>query len=94
MLTRILADHPGKTFTRNIDSKFVATVREVLREGKDMSVQQILRETLDNFQYSKAEDETLKQLNNMWAEYKSKMAKKGGYNPGVVRLCCVPFTAC
>jgi hypothetical protein len=47
MLIRILADNPGKTFTRNLDAKFVVTVKELLRDGRDMSVQQILRETLD-----------------------------------------------
>ena len=84
MLMRILTEHPGKSFTRNIDAKYVATVKELLREGKDMSVQQILRETLDNFQVSKSEDETLKPLITMWSEYKSKMAKKAGFNPAVV----------
>jgi hypothetical protein len=84
MLIRILTDHPGKTFTRNMDGKFVTTVKELLREGKDMSVQQILRETLDNFQYSKSDDETLKPMISMWSEYKGKMAKKGNYNPGLV----------
>merc|ERR1712230_36106 len=34
MLIRILADNPGKTFTRNIDAKFVQVVKELLRMGR------------------------------------------------------------
>ena len=70
MLVRILADNPGKSFTRNIDTKFVAVVKELLREGKDMSVQQILRETLQSFETQKATDETLFGLQQMWKNEK------------------------
>ena len=76
MLVRILADNPGKTFTRNLDSKFVITTKELLRDGRDMSVQQILRETLDAFQTQKPDDETLKPLMTMWQNEKVKVAKK------------------
>ena len=62
MLIRILADNPGKTFTRNIDAKFVQTVKDLLRFGKDPSVKQILMETLDTFQKDKVDDEGLTQL--------------------------------
>ncbi|KAI9721711.1 MAG: hypothetical protein M1812_002046 [Candelaria pacifica] len=75
MLVRILADHPGKTFTRNLDAKFVATVKELLRWGRDMSVQQILRETLDTFAEQKPDDETLFLLKQMWEKEKKKMGK-------------------
>ncbi|KAI9768662.1 MAG: hypothetical protein M1835_006830 [Candelina submexicana] len=75
MLVRILADHPGKTFTRNLDAKFVATVKELLRWGRDMSVQQILRETLDSFAQQKPDDETLLPLKQMWEKEKKKMGK-------------------
>ncbi|KAL2038554.1 hypothetical protein N7G274_008601 [Stereocaulon virgatum] len=78
MLVRILADNPGKTFTRNLDQKFVNTVKELLRDGKDMSVQQILRETLDNFETNKANDETLALLLDMWIKEKAKITKRGG----------------
>jgi hypothetical protein len=78
MLIRILADNPGPTFTRNIDAKFVATVKELLRDGRDMSVQQILRETLDTFEMQKAQDETLAPLITMWKNEKAKWAKKSG----------------
>ncbi|KAL9611514.1 MAG: hypothetical protein Q9167_003838 [Letrouitia subvulpina] len=77
MLVRILADNPGQTFTRNLDSKFTVTVKELLRDGRDMSVQQILRETLDSFESSKANDETLASLREMWKKEKAKYAKTG-----------------
>ena len=75
MLVRILADNPGKSFTRNLDSKFTSTVKELLRDGRDMSVQQILRETLNNFEQTKPNDETLAGLTEMWRKEKEKMAK-------------------
>ena len=78
MLVRILADNPGKTFTKNLDSKFVMTVKELLRDGRDMSVQQILRETLDNFETHKRDDENLNPMREMWMKHKQKMQKRGG----------------
>ncbi len=78
MLVRILADNPGKSFTKNIDQKFVSTVKELLRDGRDMSVQQILRETLDTFEEQKASDETLALLIEMWKKEKGKMGKRFG----------------
>ncbi|KAL9586561.1 MAG: hypothetical protein Q9212_000813 [Teloschistes hypoglaucus] len=89
MLMRILTDNPGKTFTKNLDGKFTAAVKELLRDGRDMSVQQILRETLDNFESSKADDETLAPLRNMWKREKTKWSDKGtqvrvtAMNPGI-----------
>ncbi|KAL8684389.1 MAG: hypothetical protein Q9224_006385 [Gallowayella concinna] len=77
MLVRILADNPGKSFTRNLDTKFTATVKELLRDGRDMSVQQILRETLDSFETNKADDETLAPLRDMWKKEKVKWQRKG-----------------
>ena len=77
MLVRILADNPGRSFTQNLDNKFVVTTKELLRDGRDMSVQQILRETLDTFETQKAGDDTLKPLMTMWANEKAKYAKKG-----------------
>lgn len=74
---RILADNPGKSFTKNLDPKFASTVKELLRDGKDMSVQQILRETLDNFETQKANDETLGPLRDMWKKERAKMIKRG-----------------
>ena len=77
MLVRILADNPGKSFTNNLDTKFVITVKELLRDGRDMSVQQILRETLDTFENQKANDETLTPLREMWMKEKQKIGKRG-----------------
>jgi hypothetical protein len=73
MLIRILADNPGKTFTRNIDTKFVQVVKDLLRVGRDPSVKQILMETLDTFQREKANDESLAQLNEMWKKEHERM---------------------
>ena len=87
MLIRILADNPGKTFTRNIDSKFVITVKELLRDGRDMSVQQILRETLDTFEMQKPNDETLKPLIAMWQKEKSKMGNKSSAVSRATQYC-------
>ncbi|KAL8718345.1 MAG: hypothetical protein Q9225_004505 [Loekoesia sp. 1 TL-2023] len=75
MLVRILADNPGQSFTRNLDSKFTSTVKDLLRDGRDMSVQQILRETLDSFETAKANDETLAPLREMWKKEKAKWSK-------------------
>ena len=66
MLIRILADNPGKSFTQNLDGKFVSQVKELLREGRDPSVQQILRETLIHFETEKGGDENLNGLRDLW----------------------------
>ena len=76
MLVRILSDNPGKTFTRNIDGKFIGIVKDLLREGRDMSVQQILRETLDSLENNKPNEETLAGLREMWKKEKEKMNKR------------------
>lgn len=68
MLIRILADNPGASFTRNVDAKFTSTVKELLRNGKDASVQQILRETLQALYMDKAYDTNLTALFAMWSK--------------------------
>ena len=68
MLIRILADNPGPTFTRNVDSKFISVVKELLRNGRDPSVQQILRETLQALYIEKAYDTNLQPLSHMWSK--------------------------
>ncbi|KAL1999253.1 hypothetical protein VTN02DRAFT_4817 [Thermoascus thermophilus] len=78
MLVRILSDNPGHTFTRNVDVKFVNTVRDLLREGRDTGVQQILRETLDVFEAQRSWDEDLKPLLQMWTKEKERYAKAAG----------------
>lgn len=75
MLIRILSENPGHTFTRNFDTKFVGTVKDLLREGRDMSAQQMLREMLDMFETQKSWDEDLAGLIAMWKKEKEKMGK-------------------
>ena len=82
MLVRILADNPGPQFTRYLDVRFVTTTKELLREGRDPGVQQILRETLDAFEAQRADDATLAPLVNMWRGEKAKWAKKAGADVG------------
>ncbi|EMC92185.1 hypothetical protein BAUCODRAFT_151616 [Baudoinia panamericana UAMH 10762] len=74
MLIRILSDNPGRTFTRNFDKQFVSTVKELLRNGRDPNTQQMLRETLDNLEVSKAHDEGLQLLLQMWRKEKGQTA--------------------
>lgn len=75
MLMRILSDNPGPTFTNNIDKKFIETVKTLIRFGTDPSVQQILRETLDNFERDKSADKNLAPLLEMWTREKVKIER-------------------
>lgn len=86
MLIRILSENPGHTFTRNFDAKFVGTVKELLREGRDMSAQQMLREMLEIFETQKSWDEDLAGLIAMWKKEKEKMGK-------YTRSVCLTFAA-
>jgi len=70
MLVRILSENPGPSFTRNIDSKFVSSVKTLLKESKDPSVQQLLRETLDFLEVNRIQDEGLAILMGMWRQQK------------------------
>ncbi|KAH6688917.1 GAT domain-containing protein [Plectosphaerella plurivora] len=76
MVMRILTDNPGKGFTKNIDKKFVDAVKETLRANRDPSVQQILMETLDDFERSKADHEGLAELIGMWKAEKEHAWRK------------------
>lgn len=78
MLIRILTDNPGHTFTRNIDVKFVTVIKDMLRLGKDMNVQHILRETLDSFEAQRAADPDLTALLEMWTKEKEKFNRSIG----------------
>lgn len=71
MLLRILADNPGPTFTKNIDDKFVQTVVVLLRQSRDPSVQQIMRETLNAMELEKSNDHNLTRLFRMWRTEKA-----------------------
>ncbi|RYP02898.1 hypothetical protein DL765_010658 [Monosporascus sp. GIB2] len=77
MLIRILADNPGPTFTRNLDDKFVKTAKELLKSN-DPSVYQILMETLEAFENTKAYDEGLAPLVAMWKQEKKDAQKRHG----------------
>ncbi|KAH8780031.1 hypothetical protein F5883DRAFT_541105 [Diaporthe sp. PMI_573] len=82
MLTRILADNPGPTFTRNLDGKFLDVVKDLLRNGRDLSVRQMLMETLDTFEHQKGWDEGLGPLIELWKKEKDKAYKAyGGQQP-------------
>lgn len=78
MLVRILTDNPGETFTRNLDDKFVDTIRAMLKNVKDLSVWQILMETLDDFEFTKMHDQNLAPLVLMWKKEKEAAIKKHG----------------
>ncbi len=74
MLIRILADNPGPSFTKNLDKQFADTIKHLLRNGRDPSVAQIVRETLDSMQREKAYDTNLNVLFAMWIKEKGLMA--------------------
>lgn len=78
MLTRILSDNPGQSFTKNIDAKFVSVVKDLLRMHTDPSVRQILIETLNTFERDKKDDINLVLLTQMWRKEQEKMAKVYG----------------
>lgn len=75
MLMRILADNPGRTFTRNLDEKFAEKVKELLKHGRDMGVRQLLIETLEYLDVNKADDEGLQFVRAVWHKQKAIIAK-------------------
>ncbi|KAF5019088.1 hypothetical protein F66182_8928 [Fusarium sp. NRRL 66182] len=81
MLLRILTDNPGPTFTRNLDQKFVDTVRGLLKGAQTPSVRQILMEALDDFQHTKAHDQNLALLISMWQQEKERAYQQHGGPP-------------
>ncbi|KAJ5819352.1 hypothetical protein N7474_004943 [Penicillium riverlandense] len=72
MLMRILVDNPGHTFTRNIDSKFVATIKIQLRQGRDWHVQHYLRQYLTTLETQRHWDQDLTPLLQMWSKEKHR----------------------
>lgn len=72
MLMRILTDNPGPTFTRNFDTKFVTTIKELLRYGRDWHVQHYLRQFLNHLEANRPWDEDIQPLLRMWAKEKVK----------------------
>ncbi|KAI1451597.1 hypothetical protein F4805DRAFT_471537 [Annulohypoxylon moriforme] len=95
MLIRILADNPGQTFTRNLDQKFADTTKELLRSVRDPSVRQMMMETLDSFENTKAYDEGLTLIIEMWKKEKDKAQRQYGARntqpPGPRTLNAPPF---
>ncbi|KAK2747737.1 hypothetical protein FQN57_001767 [Myotisia sp. PD_48] len=81
MLIRILSDNPGASFTRNFDSRFIAAIKLLLRDGRDMTVQQLLRETLETMSINKTDDPHLADLIAMWNKEKEKFERVYGYKP-------------
>lgn len=75
MLVRILVDNPGHTFTRNLDAKFIAAVKNLLRNGRDMGVQHFLRQTLQALEAQRAWDDDLSPLLQMWSKEKDKLKR-------------------
>ncbi len=82
MLVRILVDNPGQTFTRNLDEKFVKTVKDVLKTN-DPSVHQMMTETLETFENTRAYDEGLTPLITMWQQEKKNIEKDAQKRFGV-----------
>jgi hypothetical protein len=78
MLLRILSDNPGPTFTRNIDKKFSDAAKDLLRNGRELNVKQMLMETLDSFEHNKQYDEGVKEIVSMWKKEKDKAYKVYG----------------
>lgn len=78
MLIRILTDNPGETFTRNLDAEFAETCRKLLKHGRDSRVDQMLMDTLDDFQHTRMYDPNLQPLVQMWKAQKELALKKHG----------------
>jgi len=68
-------DHPGKTFTKNLDQRFADKVKDLFKNGRDPGVMQLLAETLDYFDTTKGEDEELQYLRAVWQKQKASSAK-------------------
>ncbi|KAK0655210.1 hypothetical protein B0T16DRAFT_314971 [Cercophora newfieldiana] len=91
MLIRILSDNPGATFTRHLDKKFADVSKELLRNGRDPNVRQMLMETLDTFENTKAYDEGLTAIIEMWKKEKEKAYRAyGGVPQPVPRVLNAP----
>lgn len=76
MLIRILAENPGPTFTRNLDAKFINTVKDLLRFGQDPNIRSLLVETLNKFSRDKAYYEGIEPLIEMWGKEQERMRRQ------------------
>jgi len=81
MLVRILADNPGPSFTKNMDTKFVDTVKSLLRKSQDPSVRQIMIETLNALEREKAYDTNMNELFAMWRKEQGLGASPSSFGP-------------
>ncbi|CAK7263708.1 hypothetical protein SEPCBS57363_000707 [Sporothrix epigloea] len=81
MLMRILVENPGPTFTRNMDKKFVDTVRDVLRGCQQAHVVHFLSEALQDFERKGATDEGMGRLLEMWQKEKAKSKSAYAFQP-------------
>lgn len=92
MLIRILSDNPGRSFTRNFDKKFVDTVKDLLKGAWSGRVRQLLMETLDHLEYTKADYEGVADLVAMWRKEKSRVLKYHGVSSCLDQLIrfCLP----
>ncbi|KAI2639433.1 hypothetical protein GGS21DRAFT_431954 [Xylaria nigripes] len=81
MLIRILAENPGATFTQNVDQEFTKTVKDLLRNGRNSRVSQMVMETLEWFENTKFYDEGLMPLIEVWKKEKEKSAKSSSGAP-------------
>lgn len=86
MLIRILADNPGESFTRNLDKQFADTVKHLLRNGRDLSVSQLVHETLNALERDKAYDTNLNTLFGMWRKERGLMENAARQQLGPRRL--------
>lgn len=94
---RILIDNPGHTFSRNLDAKFASAVKDLLRQGQDVDVQQFLRETMEWMETERSWDEDLAIMLQMWKKEKDRYQKVHKslvrMEPGLPCLfCCLPLT--
>jgi len=92
MLMRILADNPGRTFTRNLDERFSEKVKELLKQGRDPGVRQLLVETLNHFDVNKGDDEGLQYLRAVW--HKQKLTMERYQTSPMFHMVCFTTPAC
>ncbi len=86
MLVRILADNPGPTFTRNLDSKFVAAYKDLLKLTPDPSLLQIARETLEALATKEPGDESLAPMRELYAKEKERISRSYSHQVGRVHI--------
>ncbi|KAF3913877.1 hypothetical protein ABW21_db0203965 [Orbilia brochopaga] len=89
MLFRILADNPGAQFTRNIDAKFVSTVKELYRSTRDPSVRQLL---VENMEHCLKKDDPGLQLLKEWYTKEKDSAIRAYVSNYMTSACATAFS--